>query len=119
MTKINIGQDYALDIGRDLQDLPTPWVLNKQSGLHPKYVVWGDLNGKIVTAKRETRILTKYVLVVLKKGPKEEFSVPQSCLLEITMRLPIVCCCETRALVAFGCKCGAFQREKRRLLDFK
>jgi len=113
MAKINIGQDYALDIGRDLRDLPTPWVLKKKSRLHPKYVVWGDLDGEIVTAKRRTKILTKYILVILKRGPNEEFSVPQSCLLEITQRLPIVCCCETTTLMRVGCQCGAFQRETK------
>jgi len=119
MAKINIGQDYALDIGKDLKDLPTPWVLSKQSKLHPKYVIWGDLDGEIVTAIRKTRILTKYILVVLKNGPQEEFSVPQNCLLEITKRLPVVCVCVLRTLMSSGCKCGAFEREKRRLLNFK
>jgi len=119
MRKINIGQDYAIDITSDLRNLPTPWVLNTKSKLHPQYVVWGDLDGEMVTVVGKTKLLTDYARVVLKKGPKEDFTIPQSCLLEVTTRLPVVCCCEIRKLMSCGCKCGAFQREKRQLLNLK
>lgn len=106
-----VGHDYRLDIDGDSIDDPITWVSNKKM---PKYLSWGEVDGKIVTIKSISKINTSNCLAALIELPGFNFYVPKKFLMNITARLPIQCGCELTLLLSQGCKCGAIEKERKR-----
>ena len=106
-----VGREYRLDINGDALEEPISWVSNKKS---PRYMSWGEIDGKIVLVKSVSKINIANCLVALTELPGFNFYVPKKFLMNITARLPVQCKCDFGLLVAQGCKCGAIEKERKR-----
>ena len=104
-----IGHDYRLDIRQNMLDEPITWVNNRSKRL---YATWGEVEGRIVTVKASTRVMTVFYIVCLPESPKDSFYATKKLLMELTRRLPIPCSCELQSLLNKGCQCGAFKKEQ-------
>lgn len=111
MAKPKIGLEYRLDVDLPLRDDSISWVNGK--GPKGPYALWGDIDGKIVKVKARTSLIKTFYVVSLVEAPKLHFFVPGEFLMELTRRLPIPCTCELLYLINQGCKCGAFEKEKK------
>lgn len=109
MANPKIGYNYRLDIPSSLYEETIAWVNNRSRKL---YKIWGEIEGKIVNAKAETRAVTPYYIVAMHEHPKDTFYIPKKMLIELTRRLPIPCKCDLKFLLIKGCNCGAFKQEQ-------
>jgi hypothetical protein len=109
MATPKIGYDYRLDVRESLYDEPITWVNNRSKRL---YSTWEEIEGRIVTVKALTRVMTTFYIVSLLEHPKDPFYVSKKLLMELTRRLPIPCSCDLQALLNQGCRCGAFKKEQ-------
>jgi len=106
-----VGREYRLDIDSDSFEEPIAWVNNKKS---PRYMSWGEIDGKTVLVKSISKIAISNCLVTLIESPGFNFFVPKKFLMQVTARLPVQCKCELSLLISQGCKCGAMDKERKK-----
>lgn len=109
MAKPKIGCEYRLDIPEKIRGEAIPWVNNRSKTL---FKALGEIDGRIVTVKAFTRVMTIFYIVALLDHPKDTFFIPTKRLMELTRRLPIPCSCDLKLLLSSGCSCGAFKKEQ-------